>query len=261
MGFFKSLMGDGGGSQSATGDPLFMKLNKNIAQGLLDFVPNKYKTDEQNQAIYDMFTPMAETADETRGFDMIRGGFAPTEESMRNDIGMFMNPFDDFVINDINRQAAGDYSIMKQYGNETGQMGSNRNMLAASDVEQNRLNNVGMFRQNQYNSAIDRVLDRVIPQREQDAFNLTGIGAFQRGLDLARKQAPITALNSLAGTSSMIPTNTYNVQRTKGASGGLLGSMGSIAGLASGISGLGAGAGLWGGFDPSSGITWNSGRV
>lgn len=149
------------------------------------------------------FTPLAETADETRGFDMMRRGFTPTAESLRADLSMLMNPFDEYVVNDINNQARGNYSLMRQYAGSAGQFGSNRDMLAASDVEQNRLNDIGKFRQSQYNTALDQTLNTLTGLRQQDANNLLGIGGFQRNLDYQTKQAPFNAYG--AATGAMAP--------------------------------------------------------
>jgi hypothetical protein len=153
-----------------------------------------------------MFTPMAQTADETQAFGMARQGLAPTEESLRKDIALQMNPFDDFVINDINREATGANSLVNQYATQAGQQGSNRSFLGTSDVEQNRLNNIGQFRQGQYNTAVQNALGPMANLKQTDIENLLGIGAFQRGLDTATRQAPYTALSAAGGLLGGMPT-------------------------------------------------------
>ncbi len=45
-------------------------------------------------------------------------------------------------------------SLVNQAATRAGQQGSNRSFLGTSDVEQNRLNNIGQFRQSQYNNAV-----------------------------------------------------------------------------------------------------------
>ena len=72
-------------------------------------------------------------------------------------------------------------------------------MLAASDVEQNRLNDIGKFRQSQYNTALDQTLNTLTGLRQQDANNLLGIGGFQRNLDYQTKQAPFNAYQVAVG--------------------------------------------------------------
>lgn len=190
-----------------------------------------------------MFTPMPQTADETAAFGMARQGLAPTEESLRNDISMFMNPYDDFVTNEINRQATGQNSLVNQAATMAGQQGSNRSFLGTSDVEQNRLNNIGLFRQQQYQSAIDNVLGPLAGLRQQDISNLLGIGQFQRGLDTATRQAPYSALSAYGGLLGAIPQSGGSVQSQsmtqQGQSSGLGGILGTIGSVGSAIKGGG----------------------
>lgn len=187
-------------------------------------------TNPANAGVIDRFSPLAQTGDETAAFNQIRQGFTPTADSLQSDISMLMNPFDDYVINDINRQAQGDYSILKQNANAAGQLGSNRQMLGANDIEQTRLNNIGQFRQGQYNQALDQVFNSLIPSRQQDAQGMLGIGTFQRGLDEAQRMAPINALQ--AGTGMLGPFvagGTGTSTQTSGG-GGFLSGLGQLAG-------------------------------
>lgn len=245
-----------------------------------------------NAKAAEAFTPTPINEGERAALDKLYAGFAPTEQSLRSDISMFMNPYDDYVINDINREATGQNSLINQAANRAGQQGSNRSFLGTSDVEQQRLNSIGQFRQGQYNTSINNVLNSLIPQRQQDANNAMTAGSFERGIDMGTKQAPYTALSmgqqSLAGFPTSFgdfgsPATTV---KSGGGLGGLLGTVGSIASMAtgnpifgiagnaigggmssgspsgifSGIQGLGSNMGLWGGLDPVTGINWNSGR-
>lgn len=200
----------------------------------------------------EMFAPMAQTADETAAFDRIRSGLAPTEASLRSDIAMQMNPFDDYVINDINRQAAGENSLVNQYSSLANQQGSNRSFLGTSDVEQNRLNEIGKFRQGQYNTAVQNALGPMAQLKQADIENLLGIGTFQRGLDSATRQAPLSALQAGQGILNGFPTQfgqfggPETTVKTGGGLGGILGGLGSLGSLASGLGGLAGAAGFGG---------------
>lgn len=186
------------------------------------------------------FTPLAQTDDETRAFELIREGLAPTPESLSSDLSMFMNPFDQYVVDDLNRQSQGNYSLAKQAGESAGQMGSNRDFLAASDVEQQRLNSIGQFRQSQYNQALDSVLGPLAGLRQQDIQNLSGIGEFQRSLDYVTRQAPVNALNAAQGVLVNQPTSFGNfgspetTVKSGGGFGGLLSAVAPIVGSALG---------------------------
>jgi hypothetical protein len=204
VGFFDVMMGtpsEGSSNQGFGELPGSMQnLAKNTALGTSYFVSpyNKNNGGVQQQNI-DRFTPLGVTADETMAFDRMREGFAPTQETLASDIAMQMNPYDQFVIDEINRQAQDEYSLMNQYMSEAGQLGSNRAGFGAAEAERVRQQNIGLFKQDQYNTALDRALGRITDIRRQDTQNLRGIGDFERGLDLQTKQAPVTALNAAAG--------------------------------------------------------------
>lgn len=274
---------------------------QNVYRGMLNQLGNTLLPGGQLNTA--MFTPLQTTEDELRAFDMIRQGLAPTEDSLRSDVSMLMNPFDEYVIDELNREAQGTRSILNQQLNQVGQMGSNRGILGASDLEQRRLGQIGQFRQNQYNNAVNTALGTLSGLRQQDISNLMGVGSFERGLDTATRQAPLAALNALQGGLNQVQTSGWNfgapeqTVKTGGGLGGMLGSVGSALGgaafgpvgaaiggaigggfgggngfdlggaLKSGLSGVGgiegllSSTGLTGGFDPFTGVNWNSGRV
>lgn len=146
-------------------------------------------------------------------FQSLMQGFTPTQESLSADIGMLTNPFNDSVINQINRQATGENSLVNQAANRAGQMNSNRSFLATSDVEQNRLNNVGQFYQNQYNKSLDQVLNNLVPQRAKDAATALTVGQ-------QSTQAPLQALMSQLGLLQGVPTSFGNNQAAQSSGGG-----------------------------------------
>jgi hypothetical protein len=156
-------------------------------------------------ATTNLFTPLGQTNYETTALGRIAQGVTPTADSLRSDIAMQMNPFDEFVINDINRQADGQYSILKQAQNAAGQLGSNRDLLGANDIEQTRLNTIGKFRQDQYNTALDNSLNELSGLRQQDIGNNFLAGDFLRGLDTQTKQAPITGLQTFGQLLGALP--------------------------------------------------------
>ena len=147
-------------------------------------------------------------------FQSLMQGFTPTADSLSSDIGMLMgNPYNESVINQINRQATGENSLVNQAANRAGQMNSNRSFLATSDVEQNRLNNIGQFYQGQYNTALDQVLNKLVPQRAQDAATALTVGQ-------QSTQAPLQALMSQLGLLQGVPTSFGSNQEQKTSGGG-----------------------------------------
>ncbi len=256
----KTLMGSPSSSSSSSGG--FNQLPDEIKKAFMSLGSEAQKF--IGDAGYKAFTPIGETDAEKRALEMINKGFTPTQESLNSDIQMQMNPYDSYVIDEINRQAGGQYSVLKQAMNQAGQFGSNRQMLGANDIDLTRLGQIGQFKQSQFNNSLQNALNALPQSRRQDAAGMMGGGEFQRNLGLQTSTAPIQALQALAQVLGVLPKQEGSTtSTTKGASGGLLGSLGAIGSLASGIgtiAGMGAGAGLWGGLDPSTGITWNSGR-
>jgi hypothetical protein len=247
MGFFS-----GGKSTSKTGFhalPFELRnMVREYSEGVDRFVS---PTGANSKGNISRFTPMAQSADETRAFDLLRKGFSPTHQSLASDIQMQMNPYNQSVIDGINREAGGQYSILKQSLNEAGQMGSNRQMLGANDIDLSRQQQIGSFLQGQHNTAMQNALT-VLPQlRAADAQGLMGIGEFQRNLELARKQAPVTALQAAVGlgqgmgVSSAVGSTTKTTQKSGGLGSSLLGGLGNIGGMLSGIGGVfGGGSGV-----------------
>lgn len=242
MGFLSGLVGGvlGGGQQSKSSASYgsgFSMLPKEITDAYKNYGS---AINAQIPNLTAAYTPLGQTGDETEAFNRIRQGFAPTEDSIRSDVSMLMNPFDDFVLGDVNRAAGSDYSILKQDLNSAGQLGSNRQRLGANDIEQTRLGTIGKLRQGQYNTALDQVLNNIIPQRQNDAQGLLGIGNFQRDLAGQTSQAPITGLQQLASALGILPTNASPVQTgSKSTSGGSLGSfLGNAGSIVSGLGSL-----------------------
>ena len=170
--------------------------------------------------VTDMFTPLAQTADETRAFEMMRQGFTPTEDSIRRDTNMQMNPYMDSVIEAVNRQGQGQYSVMKQEMANAGQSGSNRGTLGANDIDQTRQMTIGQLLGTQFNNSLNNAMTVLPGQRMQDAAGMLGIGEFMRSLDTKTKQAPITALQT--GTSLMTPFISGNNKQTQTETPGIL---------------------------------------
>lgn len=234
MGFLSGLSGilGGGGQTKSSSQSGFGQLPKSIQDSFTGYA-NNFNSLIPGAA--QAFTPLAQTQDETNAFDSIRQGFTPTAESLKSDIGMLTNPWNDFVLDPVNRQASGDYSILKQDLNSAGQFGSNRQRLGANDIEQTRLGTIGKLKQGQYDSAIGQVFNNLIPQRQQDAAGLLGIGDFQRNLSGQTAQAPYTGMLALAQALGALPKDGGSSQQsssttsTNGTAGNLISTIGGLS--------------------------------
>lgn len=204
MGFFSSILGGSSGSSSSqTGGfnalpPEISGAYKDYGQQIQDLLKSGNLTN--------MYKPLAQTAGETKAYGAIDQGFAPTQQSINSDIAMQQNPYDQYVIDEINRQSGSDYSILKQSLNEAGQMGSNRQNLGANDIDLSRLNQIGSFKQQGYNTALQNALTTLPGARQQDAQAQLGAASNQRGLAGEESQAPLIALQQLATALGILPT-------------------------------------------------------
>lgn len=178
------------------------------------------------------FTPLAQTQYETNALNTIGQGITPTAQSLQSDIAMQMNPFNDYVIGGINREAQGQNSILNQSLNAAGQLGSNRGLLGANDIENSRQTAIGGLLQNQYNTALDNSLNTLTGLRQQDVSNNFLAGDFLRGLDTQTNQAGINALGSYGGMLGAIPQSGGSVSNSLSTASEQKGNGGTIAALA-----------------------------
>lgn len=183
------------------------------------------------------FTPLQTTADEQKAFEQLRYGYTPTSESIASDISMQQNPYNQYVIDEINRQSGGQNSVLQQNLNSAGQFGSNRQMLGANDIDLSRQNQIGGFLQSQFNTSLNNALTTLPALRAQDTQGLLGIGNFQRDLNAQTLQAPVNALNAQSGIASGLgyTVGGSNSNSYSGAIGEQKGIIGSLGGLFSGL--------------------------
>lgn len=235
MGFFSSILG---GSKSSSSSGGFNQLPEEIRGAYTGLGSELEKILQGSYGAAYKPTPIS--AGEQSAIDRMYKGFAPTAESISSDISMQQNPYDKYVIDEINRQAGGDYSILKQALNEAGQMGSNRQNLGANDIDLSRLNQIGSFKQDWYKDAMKNALTTLPGMRSADATTALGAGSYMRDIDAANSSAQIRALQEIAKAMGILPTvegSQTSTSKGGGGIGGLLGS-GGVGGAISGIGSL-----------------------
>lgn len=238
MGFLSSITGGGGGKSTSKSG--YGAAPKFLQKQLQSQVANTAAfVDPSNPDNIARFTPIDQTADETRAYDLIRQGFSPTADSLSSDLSMLSNPYTDSIISEINRQSQGANSVLQQNVSGAGQLNSNRSILGANDIDLARTNQIGSFLGDQYNRNLNYALTTLPALRAADATGLAGIGADQRSLAFQQAQAPVVATQTQAGLNAQFPASTIQTQKSGG--GSLLGNVG---GLLSGISSLGGSGGF-----------------
>ena len=208
MGFFGSLFGTPSKSVTESG---FQKLPEQLQAPFTQF------GEQLTGTFADRPTPVP-SAVEQQAFGQIGAGIAPTPETLQQDISMLMNPFDKFVIDEINRQAQGAGSLVSQQATQAGQQGSNRAFLGASDVEQRRLGDIGRFKQGQFDTAIQNVLGPLSGLKQQDISNLLTSGQLQRDI-------PFQDLERFGGLLQALPQSGGATAVQKGGTGGIVSSL------------------------------------
>lgn len=183
--------------------------------------------------------------DQQSAFSMVRGAANPTASSISQLLSAYMNPYNDSVISEINRQGQGQNSLLQRALNQAGQLGSNRGLLSANDIDLTRQNLIGSFLQSQFNNALQTGLG----QQQQGIQNLLGIGNQQQQQQYTNQLAPYQGLQAQQGL--LQPTVNYiggstpqQTIKTGGGLGGILGGIANIGSIASGIGGLSFGG--WG---------------
>lgn len=212
MGFFdgltKTLFGGSDSSSNAqnTSSSGFSLLPKQIQDAYTGY-GTQVSNLENSGNLTSMYTPTALSGGEQGAIDSLYKGFTPTASSLSSDINMQMNPFDSSVIDEINRQATGQNSTLQQQLSQNGAMGSNRSILGANDIDQSRLDQIGTFKQGEYNTALQNALTTLPQQRQQDAADALTAGSTVRNLNLATSTAPLTALQQLGQALGILPSN------------------------------------------------------
>lgn len=198
----------GGGSEGSS--------SQQSSQGFRDLPPEIQDTFKQlattaqgylgNPSTTSMFTPQ-QSALTTQGNNAISQGFNPTASSLQSDIAMQQNPYNQSVIDEINRQAGGQNSVLQQNLNSAGQFGSNRQFLGANDIDLSRLNQIGTFQQGQYNTALNNALTTLPSLRANTAQAQLQAGGAQQQLASQQQQAPINGLAAISSILGVLPTN------------------------------------------------------
>ncbi len=169
------------------------------------------------------FSPMGLTGMEQQAGQMI------DPANFGASIQQFLNPFRDIITQDINKAYGDQSSALASRASEAGAFGGSRMRQGESDLERARFDAIANAMSGQYNQAGN--------QMQQSIANLLGFGGLERGIDLAQRQAPVSAFSTVSsGLSPLLNTNTGGYTTT--ADSGLVGDVGKVAGLVGSIGGL-----------------------
>lgn len=240
MGFFSSITGSITGAKPSTLQQVggFSGLPTKIQDAYTTFA-DQVKGQLNSGNLSQAYRPMDINEGERTALNSAYQGFAPTAQTLQSDIAMQQNPFDQYVIDAINRESQGANSILGQNLTRAGQMGSNRQMLGANDIDLSRLKQIGQFKQGNYQQALQNALNVLPESRRQDASGALGAGTYERQLGLQQQTAPVTALQQIGQALGILPTDaggkTIGEQGQKGDAMTTIGNVAKIASMFSDI--------------------------
>lgn len=182
-------------------------------------------TDPRNAGVVDRFTPMDITGQEQQALGMM----GLTGDALTQSIQGYQSPYNDIVIGEMNRQAAGDANLLRSGMSDVGGLGSNREFLGMNDIDLARQGMIGQFLNQGYNQAVG--------MRQQDIQNLMGAGEFQRNLGMQQQLAPIQALQAGTGMMSPFLSGSSSNSSSKSSSyNGIGDTLGKVGGMMTGAS-------------------------
>jgi hypothetical protein len=153
-----------------------------------------------------MFTPLPQTAGETTALNTINQGFNPSASQLQSSINEQMNPYNQDVIDQINKNAYGQNSMLSSQLTQAGQFGSNRAVLGANDIANTQASTIGSILNPEYNNAVTNALTTIPQLNAQSASAQLQGGQFQRQLAGQTAQAPVSSLASIAQILGILPT-------------------------------------------------------
>lgn len=228
MGFFSSLTGGLlGGSKSSSSSSSGYGALPAVAQEAMDEVTKQGRALLLGNTGANLFTPLPQTASETQAFNLMQ--MPNTQSGVSELVSRYQNPYLDSLINDINRQSQGEYSLYKQALSGAGQMGSNREFVNAAAADEARMRAIEQAQRESYNTALSTGLG----QNQQSIANLLTQGEFARGIEAQTQQAPLAALQAMAQLLGVYPASSEGTSKSSSSEGigGLLQGVGALSKL------------------------------
>lgn len=244
MGFFSGLSGAIGGLfGSQSGSQGTTQQSSSSGYGALpNFAQDALKslvTSGQNiltaPGASAMYTPLAQTADEKTAENLSQ---PMTEQGVTDMANMYMNPYQQFLTNAINQNAAlGNSNYQNQVSGSGFASGTtNRDFLNEGYATGMQDQAIGTSLANNFNTALTTGLN----QQNTNVQQLMGQGANNRAITAGTNQAPISALNALGQILGYIPstsqsqgTGQNSSQSTDNSGGGFGQALGTVADIAS----------------------------
>jgi hypothetical protein len=163
--------------------------------------PQQQQATQLGQAGIGAYQPFLQQAGQTlqQGIGQLAGvGQAPTQQGL----AQYLNPYQQQVIDEINRQAEQKQIQARGSAVMSGAFGGGREAVLMGELERARLGQVGLAQQSGYESAL-KAFQNQQQQQIQAAQGLGSLGSMQAGLGASTQQLGITDINTLLGLGSI----------------------------------------------------------
>jgi hypothetical protein len=159
--------------------------------------PQQQQAIQLGQAGIGGYQPFLQQAGQTlqQGIGQLGGvGQAPTQQ----DLAQYLNPYQQQVIDEINRQAEQKQIQARGQAVQAGAFGGGREGVLMGELERARLGQVGLAQQSGFDTALKAFQNQQL-QQLQAAQGLGSLGSMQAGLGSSTQQLGVTDINTLLG--------------------------------------------------------------
>lgn len=211
--------GSGSSQQQSTSQSGFALLPPEIQNAFKQYAGDVNSTTADQGALTSMFTPAPLASGSTTALSNLENSnFAPTADNINSSIAMQKNPYDQSVIDTINRNAQGAGSVLSSNLSNAGQFGSNRAALGANDIDLTRLQQIGDYEAGQFNTNLNNALTTIPNANLTSAAASVGAGQTQQQQTAALNQAPIAGLSAYSSLLGILPQTGGSTSQSTGSS-------------------------------------------
>ena len=213
--------GSSGGSQqsSVSGFQALSPQIQGVFNTLAQQAGNYLQGGSSSSELVPAYTPAPLTSGENQAINTVNQGFNPTTSQFNSSVNEQMNPYNQDVINLINKNAYGQNSALQSSLQGAGQFASNRATLGANDIANNQAATIGSLLNPEYNTAVNNALTTIPQLNAQSAQSQLQAGQFLQGQQQAANQAPFTGLSALSQILGVLPTNSGSSSGSSSQSG------------------------------------------
>jgi len=199
-----------GGSDSKSGNSSqsgFSLLPPELQKAFKDYATNVTGQMGNNATASDLFKLPTLNPGATNAISQLSNqDFTVNPENLNKNIGMQLNnPYQQNVINQIEKAQNGNLSQLNTMLTNAGTFGSNRGVVGASDIANTAADQIGSYMSGQYNNALQNAMTTIPGQQMASANAATGAGQLEQQQKYQNQQSPIASLMAYGQMLGAIP--------------------------------------------------------